>query len=369
MILKNVLTVDPVNGERVATIEIASRKIVSFKETLKEGFDHIVMPGFFDPHTHAAIGIDTMSLDEGKLQKWEHFLYSQGVTSFLPTTVSADHDAIVTAGSFLEQYVKRHETTSVKGVHYEGPFINPSKKGAQNPSYIRDASVEETRSLPLENCKLITMAPEMPGFSDAISFLLKAGVAISAGHTDATYEEMRDAYSLGCKRMTHFPNGMRGLHHREIGCVGAGIALPMSLELIADGIHSAPDFIRLIYSLKGAGKIILITDSMSAAGLDDGNYDLGGLDVEVAKGRATLRDGTLAGSTLLFSDAVRNFRQFTDCTLTELSRVSSYNALQEVGISDRGRVAEGFEADIVVMNRELDVLKTIMSGRVVYDAA
>ncbi|HAA85161.1 MAG TPA: N-acetylglucosamine-6-phosphate deacetylase [Kosmotogaceae bacterium] len=369
MILKNVLTVDPINGERVATIEIDSGRIVSLKESFDVTSDQIVMPGFFDPHTHAAIGIDTMSLNEHKLREWEHFLYSQGVTSFLPTTVSADHEAIVSAGSFLEQYIEQHETTSVKGVHYEGPFINPSRKGAQNPSFIREASVEEIGSLPLKSCRLITMAPELPGFKQAIRFLAKKDVVISAGHTDATYEEMKEAYSLGCKRMTHFPNGMRGLHHREIGCVGAGIALPMSLELIVDGIHSAPDFVKLVYSLKGPEKIILITDSMSAAGLDDGSYDLGGLDVEVRRGRATLRDGTLAGSTLLFSAAVRNFREFTDCTLIELSRVSSYNALSEVGIPDRGRVMEGFVADLVVMNKELEVLKTIMSGRVVYDAA
>ncbi len=369
MVINNVLIVDPIAGERVGTIEVESDRIVSVKHSSRNDYDLVVFPGFFDPHTHGSVGIDTMELDRTRLREWESFLYTQGVTSFLPTTVSASSEALQSAGEFIEDYMRENAFTAVRGIHYEGPYISKRRKGAQNPDYIRCASPDEIDSLPLSICRIITLAPEEEGFEQVADLMVQKGIVVSAGHTDATYDLMKKAFEKGCRRMTHFPNGMRGFHHRELGCLGAGLALSFSLELISDGVHSVSEFVKFLYSVKGAEKVILVTDSMSAAGLEDGKYLLGGLGVLVTDGKATLEDGTLAGSTLLFSEGVRKFRSYTGCSLTELSRMSSFNAVDEIGIPDRGRIVEGYKADLVIMSKELEVLKTILSGQVVYDAA
>ena len=211
---------------------------------------------------------------------------------------------------------------------------------------------------------LITMAPEIEGFLEVLPEIFKHEIIVSIGHTDATYSQIKEAYESGCGRMTHFPNGMNVLHHREIGCVGAGFLLPMKLEMIVDGIHTAPEFVQM----RGSEAIILVTDSLDATGLSDGMYDLGGLKVEVKGSTATLEDGTLAGSTLTMERAANNFHRWTDCSLQELAKVTSYNALQNLGIPNRGRFKEGFVADLVLLNRKLEVEETILAGQSVFKA-
>lgn len=366
MKIENVLLVDPLIGEFTGSIEIADGKIVSVERKDKSEYHEIVMPGFVDTHTHGCNGVDTMRMNEKDLEKWELFLNSQGVTSFLPTTVSAKKEDMLRVSLFIKDYMRNHENSSVRGVHYEGPYINVCKKGAQNPSVIRPSTIEELKEVILDNVLLIAMAPEIEGFEEAFEFLKKMNVKVSICHTDSNYADMKKAFDIGCDRITHFPNALKGLHHREVGGVGAGLLHDFNLEMIVDGVHSVPEFVELIYKLKGAEKLMLITDSIDATCLEDGIYDLGGLRVTVKEGHANLDDGTIAGSTLTFNTAVKNFKVFTGCTFKELARVSSYNALNNVGINNRGRIEAGFTADLVVLDKNLTVKKTIIGGRPVF---
>lgn len=366
MKIENVLLVDPLIGEFTGTIEIAAGKIVSVERKEKSEYHEIVMPGFVDTHTHGCMGVDTMRMDQKDLEKWEEFLNSQGVTSFLPTTVSAKKEDMLRVAKMIKGYMSNHENSSVRGVHYEGPYINISKKGAQNPSAIRSATVEELKDVILDNVLLIAMAPEIEGFQEALKALQEMNVVVSICHTDSSYEEMKKAFEMGCNRITHFPNALKGLHHREIGGVGAGLLHDFNLEMIVDGVHSVPEFVELIYKLKGAEKLMLITDSIDATCLEDGIYDLGGLRVTVKDEHANLDDGTIAGSTLTFNRAVKNFKAFTGCSLKELARVSSYNALNNLGLTNCGRLEAGFDADLVVLDKNLTVKKTIIGGKTVF---
>ncbi|WP_036225919.1 N-acetylglucosamine-6-phosphate deacetylase [Mesoaciditoga lauensis] len=366
MEIKNVLVVDPLKGEFVGDVQYEEGLIKRILPKSSTSYEKILMPGFIDPHTHGCRGIDTMHIDDEKLEKWEHFLYGQGVTSFIPTTVSAREEEMIRVSNMIEEYMYKNSKTSVAGIHYEGPYINVNKKGAQNPDVIREASTREIEEILSPKVKLITMAPEINGFYDVLPALKENGTVVSIGHSDANFEDMKRAFLNGINRITHFPNAIRGLHHRELGGLGAGLYFDFSLEMIVDGVHLSPEFVNLIYRLKGAEKISLITDSISAAALEDGEYELGGLKVNVTNGKVTLSDGTLAGSTLLFNDAVKNFKNFTHCSLRELAMVSSYNTAVALNLEKVGRIEEGYKANFVLLDRELNVVETYLYGERVY---
>ena len=367
MILDSILMVDPLEGEFTGSLEIEDGKISRVSKK-KRSWSFIVIPGFFDPHVHGSFGADTMDLSKKSLEKMEEFFYAQGVTSFLPTTVSCSLEDMLKALDVVEEYMNGRDVTSVLGVHLEGPYISPEKVGAQNPEYVRKPSEKEINAL-LERdvLRLITMAPEIEGFSEYSKTLMNKGVVISMGHSNAKFEHVKKAYDMGVKRITHFPNALRPLHHREIGITGAGLYFDdIVLELICDGVHLSPQMVKLVYKTKGADRIILITDAISAAGLKDGVYELGGLRVFVENGVARLSNGSLAGSTLTFINAVRNFRKFTGASLKELTRVSSYNAILNLSIENLGRIKEGYIADLVVLDRDLNLIATVKRGEVVY---
>jgi len=363
MKLEKVLIVDPIKGEYTGDIEIKGKKI---SEVIKKDFDYkdfnaIIMPGFVDPHTHAQKGIDTMHATKDDFESWAKNNFSYGVTTFFPTTVSASKEQILKVLDNIEDV-----NYSIEGIHLEGPYINKEKKGAQNPQYIRNPSLEELKEIINDKVKLITMAPEVNGFYEAIKYLKEKNIVISLGHTSANFDIFKKAFESGINRITHFSNALTPLHHRNIGGTGSGFYFDFNIEMICDGIHLSPEFVRLVYKIKGAEKIILITDSMAAAGLPDGEYELGGLPVTVKNNEARLSDGTIAGSTLLFNEGVKNFKKFTNCSLQELAKVSSYNALQDLHIYDRGRIEVGYYANLVILDKELNVKETIFEGEKVF---
>ncbi len=366
MKLGDVLIVDPIKGEFVGNIVWEDGSISEVVPSDSEEYVAILMPGFVDPHTHGCCGIDTMHIHDDELEKWERFLYAQGVTSFIPTTVSAKKEEMIRVSNLIEEYIYKNPKTSVWGVHYEGPYLSPEKKGAQNGDAIRHATQREMEEILSPRVRIITMAPEVKGFYDVLPVLKENGTVVSLGHTNATFSEMKQAFLMGVNRITHFPNAIKAMHHRELGGMGAGLFFDFNVEMIVDGVHLSPEFVKLIYTLKGPEKISLITDSISAAALEDGEYELGGLKVNVVEGKARLEDGTLAGSTLLFSDAVRNFKKFTNCSLKELSMVSSYNSARTLGIEKVGRIEEGYKANFVLLDKGLNVLATYMGGELVF---
>ena len=367
MKIENVLIADPVKGEFTGDVLLENGDIKSISPRDLKKYNAILMPGFVDPHTHGCAGIDTMKMNKKKLAKWEEFLYSQGVTTFLPTTVSANEKDMIHVSTLVGEYMKERASTSVYGVHYEGPYINVDKKGAQNPAVIRNSTTKEMENVLFPHVKLITMAPEVGGFYDVLPLLKENGTVVSLGHMNANFVDMKRAFLNGVDRITHFPNAIKPLHHRELGGVGAGLYLDFNVEMIVDGVHLAPEFVDMVYKIKGADKIMLITDSIEAAALEDGKYDLGGLKVTVKDGRATLDNGSLAGSTLLFGQAVKNFKKFTDCSLKELSRVSSYNSSKNLKLENIGRIEEGYKANLVLLNEDLDVVRTYLNGEIVYE--
>ncbi|BBE31671.1 N-acetylglucosamine-6-phosphate deacetylase [Tepiditoga spiralis] len=351
MILKNCLIVDPLDGEY--TGEVLIEKNIIKKITQKTlSYDKILMPGFIDTHTHGYNGIDTMNATKEEFKKWSLLNFKNGVTTFFPTTVTASNKNLLKVLDTVEKI----NDTSIKGVHLEGPFINKEKMGAQNPDYIRIFTNEELNELMRPIVKIMTISPEL---NDISAF---NDVKLSIGHSNGKYEDFKNAFKKGINRITHFPNALRPLHHREIGGMGSGLYFDFNLELICDGYHTSPEFIDMVYKIKGADKLFLITDSISATNLNDGTYTLGDLNVFVKDNKATLKNGTIAGSTLKFIDAVKNFKKFTNCTLQELSKVSSYNAAKDLKLEKIGRIKEEFYANIVVLDKNLNILKTIFNG-------
>ena len=355
MKIEGVLIVDPIDGEYVGNVYIENGKITDVELSDKKA-SFILMPGFIDIHTHGAIGVDFLKSKDWK--KVENFFYSQGATTVFPTSVSSSLDEMK---AFLETADEKRMYA-----HLEGPYISLDKKGAQNPKYIREATLSEVKELLKYNSfKTITLAPEVND-SKIIEELEKKGIRVSLGHSNAKYSETMEAYRAGARRITHFPNALRSLHHREIGITGVGLLEDFYLELISDGVHVSKEMIRLIYKIKGCDRIILITDSISATGLEDGEYELGGLKVFVNDGIARLENGTLAGSTLTFSKALKNFKKFTNCNFKCLSKVSSYNAATHMRLHGKGRISKGFDADLVILDQGLSVIEVYKNGEKIF---
>ncbi|QTA38528.1 N-acetylglucosamine-6-phosphate deacetylase [Thermosipho ferrireducens] len=354
MLFENVLIVDPVDGEFTGSVECENGLITNVKKRSCT-WKYILMPGFADTHTHGLKGIDAMSALPADFERWADFALEDGVTYLFPTTVSSDF-------KMLEKVIKNFSKAncpSLAGLHLEGPFINKEKAGAQNPEYICGFN-HNLPDLVKDYVKIITAAPEISGFRELVKFAKKYNIKISIGHSNATFSEMKLAFEMGIDRITHFPNALRGIHHRELGGTGAGLFFDFKVEMICDGIHTSPDFVKFVYKIKGAENIILVTDSIVATGLNNGKYNLGGLEVTVKDGMAKLKTGTLAGSVLRFLDGVRNFYKYTKCSLKELSKVSSYNALVNLGIKNAGRIKEGFLARFVLLNENLEIVDTVL---------
>ncbi|MGN1400042.1 MAG: N-acetylglucosamine-6-phosphate deacetylase [Bacillus sp. (in: firmicutes)] len=333
-----------------------------------------IIPGFIDVHIHGAGGADTMDGTEAALHTMSTHLPREGTTSFLATTMTQSKQKIVQALKNAASYQKAKNPAGqaeVIGVHLEGPFINPCKKGAQPEQFILEPDIEtfiEWQQAAGGTIKLVTVAPEMPNGTAFIKYLADHGVTASIGHTDSTYKEVKDAVEAGATQVTHLYNGMRGLHHREPGTAGAALLFDqLKVELISDGIHICPEMIQLAIKAKGTDGALLITDAMRAKCLKNGRYELGGQPVNVADGRATLDDGTLAGSILKMIDSVRNMLQFTDLTLEDIITLASVNPAKQAKVYERkGSIASGKDADLVILNKDLEIEETICRGVTAY---
>ncbi|WP_071393328.1 N-acetylglucosamine-6-phosphate deacetylase [Bacillus tuaregi] len=334
-----------------------------------------VMPGFIDVHIHGAGGADAMDATPEALATISSALPKEGTTSFLATTMSTNRDQITAAVQNVAAYMDNQNTAGaeVLGIHLEGPFLNPKRAGAQDPGNIIEPSIELFQKwieAGKHQIKLVTLAPEQEGGCECVQHMASLQVMPSIGHSDAVYAEVEKAVQHGVKHATHLFNGMRGLHHREAGTAGAVLLMDeVKVEMIVDGIHIASEMVKLAYKLKGAEGIVLITDAMRAKGLGAGRYDLGGQEVivDTEKGRATLEDGTLAGSILKYRDAVANMIDYTGCSLDEIVTMASVNPAKQINVFDRkGSLSAGKDADIVVVDDSLEILMTFCRGKMVY---
>ncbi|KQL18103.1 N-acetylglucosamine-6-phosphate deacetylase [Cytobacillus solani] len=379
ILISNVTIVNYDQAEFVGSIFLKDGKIEKVGKDLQvDANEHldgtsgewVVFPGFIDMHIHGSEGFDTMDATEEALRGMARSLVKEGTTGFLATTMTQSIQAIEDALENISYYKSNTDEAELLGIHVEGPFISRRWAGAQPMEHIIEPSIEQFnrwQELSGDRIKQVTIAPEARNGFEFVEACRKMGVLVSIGHSDATGEEVERTAALGARQATHLFNGMRPFHHREPGVVGAVLLEErIKTELIADFLHSHPDALNLAFRLKGASGIILITDAMRAKGLPYGDYDLGGQTVSVTEDGAHLSNGSLAGSVLTLDQAVRNFKKTTNCSLQELVSMTSANAAKQLQLRNKGYIAEGFDADIVILDQALHVQKTICRGSIVY---
>lgn len=328
-----------------------------------------VAPGFIDLHFHGALGRDIMDADADSLQAMSAYCARHGVTTFYPTTWCASTDAL---GAVLDCVRLNSNIISgarIGGVHLEGPYLNTQKRGAQRAEYIHHPDAGEYRSWFADGVvKIVTCAPEVEGCTAFIKYALRHGVRVAIGHSNATYDQVKSAADLGVTQATHIFNGMGGLHHRDPGTAGGVLDDDRLLaQVICDGVHLHPAVVRLILKVKTHSRVALISDSIRGAGLTDGEYAHKEQHLVVKEGVAYNADGRLSGGMLALDQALRNMMAATECGLEQaLAMVTSVPA-DEMGLGGRkGRLAPGYDADLVFLDREFRVSATMIDGEFAY---
>jgi N-acetylglucosamine-6-phosphate deacetylase len=328
----------------------------------------LLIPGFVDQHIHGLLGHDVMDGNYDGLNEIAMNLPKEGTTSFLATTMTETKENIVKALKNISMYAKTNKNigAEIVGIHLEGPFISTIYKGAQRGDAIQDITIElfdEYYKASGNMIKQVTIAPELNNANKLIKHMGSKGIVASIGHSNTTGEEALEAIRNGAKCFTHAYNGMSKLHHRNIGAVGAMYLSDAYSELICDRVHTSDNATKLLYKIKGSNRVILVTDSMRAKLLGDGEYELGGQKVIVKNNEARLTDGVLAGSTLFMNNAVKNMQDVTECGIYELIKMSSTNPAKLHNIYDRkGSIKVGKDADLLVIDKGLQIKNVYCKG-------
>lgn len=329
-----------------------------------------LLPGFIDVHVHGALGHETMDGDVHGLERMAQFYARHGVTSFLATTWTGTTDDTLAALGGVARGVRELDSGArLLGAHMEGPYLNSMHCGAQDVGLIRPADRDEAdRFFDTGVVRLITVAPEVDDNLGFVEECTRRGIAVSAGHTDATYDEMAEAVDRGVRHVTHTFNAMRPLHHREPGVVGAALTMPgLTAEIIADGVHVHPVVVNSVVAARGAEGVVLVTDAMRATGMPAGEYAVGDRWAVLSDGAVRLPDGALAGSVLTMDVGLRNLQRASGRSLAVLWPAASRNAARVAGVADRkGSIAVGMDADLVLVDDEVTVGLTIVEGRVAH---
>ena len=321
---------------------------------------------------HGAVGIEVMDGSPEGLREIAHFYASHGVTAFLPTTWAASPEDILGALRAVAEVIGRVPGgATILGAHLEGPYLNPDRCGAQDVGQIRRVDrAEALEFLGTGLVRLLALAPEFPENLWLIDECVRRNVTVSAAHTLATYEQMQTAVEHGLTHVTHCFNAMSGLGHRQLGTVGAAMALPqLNCELIADNIHVHPAAQKILVDVKGTSHVILVTDAIRGAGLPDGEYRIDNRTVTIQDGAVRLPGGTLAGSILTMEVALKNVVQASSRPLGEAWQMSSLNAARAIGISARkGSLEAGKDADFVLLDEDFKVRMTTAEGEIIFQA-
>jgi N-acetylglucosamine-6-phosphate deacetylase len=345
-----------INGA-VTDIIVEDGKFKAIGKCSEEGIDlkgAEVIPGLVDIHIHGSMNHDTM--DGDGLSEISMYLAKQGVTSFLPTTMTVDIEDIK---SVVNGEIPKTDGAEILGYHLEGPYIADSRRGAQNPKHIRKPDIKEFEQF--ENVKMITVAPEVEG---GMEFIKNCNTVVSLGHSDADYETSLEAIRNGAKCLTHTCNAMTPLHHRFPGLVGAAITGNAYAQVICDGVHIHPSMVLMFYRTFGKERMVLISDAVKAAGMPDGIYDLGGLPIKVVNSLATLLDSdVVAGSTSNLMLGVKNAIKF-GIPKEDAIYMASKAPATLIGVN-KGEIAVGYDADFVVVDGDLNPQMTVVGGRIV----
>jgi len=337
-------------------------------EEIIDGQGRLLVPGYIDIHLHGCGGCDVMDGTPESIKKIAAVLAENGTTSFLPTTVTMSAPVTQKAIENIRDCMKENSGANILGIHLEGPFINKERKGAQNEKYILEPSIENFDAFvkgDYRGIKRVTLAPEVGKGVELIKYLAQKGICVSAGHTCCPADIFNKSIDKGLKLCTHLFNGMNPLHHRDPGVVGSALLNDnVYVEFISDLVHIDKDILKLIVKVKGPDKCILISDSLSAACLGDGNFTLGGQKVIVKNGVARIENGSLAGSIITIKDAVKNMVQKVGVDLCSVLKMAIVNPARIAGVSSfKGYIKEGYDADLNLLNDNLDVVMTMVQGK------
>jgi len=367
------------NAKFITKSSIITDKILLFDDTILGFVDSVdddvsvidakgcyVSAGFIDIHIHGSGGADTMDATPQALDTIADAILPYGTTAYLATTMTMSQQHIIHALENVKNYHPSKLQPNLIGVHMEGPFINPLKAGAQDSHYITQGSMELIDRYS-EIIRMITIAPEVYNNLEFIKKLKDRypHIVLSIGHSDATYDETIESFGCGISHATHMFNAMPPYHHREVGVIGAVFDRDdISCDVIADTIHTHSTTLDMLYRLK-PDSLMLITDAMRAGCMKDGFYDLGGQSVEVANAKATLQDGTLAGSVLKLNQAIANMLRYTKASLIEVISMVTYLPAKKLSLN-KGLLEIGYDADIVIFDDAIDIKMSIISGEIAY---
>ncbi|HEY5560446.1 MAG TPA: N-acetylglucosamine-6-phosphate deacetylase [Clostridiaceae bacterium] len=338
-------------------------------EIIIDGGGRFLSPGFIDIHTHGAAGYDVMEGSYQSLNSVSLTLASHGITSFLPTLVPSTIPLIVKALEGIKKAMGKTLGANILGANFESPFVNIAMAGALDINYLLPPTIDNIKNIIDDYASIITsmtIAPELEGAMELIAYLTKIGIKASLGHTNANYNEAILGIEKGISHSTHLYNAMKGLHHREPGTVGAIFDTHISCELICDGIHVSYPSIRIALKQKTTDEIILISDSMMATCMGEGEYSLGGLKVYVKNGSARLENGTLAGSLLTLDKSISNLLLNTSLKLPELIKMATYNPAIFCGVANKkGLIKEGYDGDLILFDEAINIHKVIIGGNII----
>lgn len=332
-----------------------------------------VAPGLVDTHIHGFDGVDVMDNDAAGLRKMSEGLLRTGVTSFLATTLTADHQLLTEVAQTISEVMGTEQGAKIRGIFFEGPYFTEEHKGAQNPKYLSAPSIEEFhqwQTAAKGAIKKIAVAPEYDNAADFARQLTAEGVAVAMGHSSATYEEAQRMAESGASIFVHTFNGMRGFTHREPGLAGAALTMNnMYRELICDGHHVHPKACDLLMKAAGHDHVAMITDCMRAGGMPEGHYMLGELPVTVKDGTARLEAGNLAGSILQLKDGIHNVVDWEIATPAQAIMMASFVPAMSCHLDQVcGQLTAGYEADFIILTPQMELVATYLDGECRYKA-
>ena len=339
-------------------------------DEIVDGKGLYLSPGFIDIHNHGNSGYDFMDATPEALDSIGKYHLNNGVTSYLGTVLTQSYENISKAIRNIANYENKNDSSEILGIHLEGPFFAQSKKGAQPEKYIRNPDmlfIKELIEISGDRLKMVSLAPEIDGAHEMIKFLRKKGIIVAMAHSNATYEDAITGINQGATVATHLYNGMRGFSHREPGIVGASLTDDrVYCEIIYDRIHLHDAAVNLALKAKGSDKIVLVSDAMRAAGLSDGEFELGGQKVMVEDGEVSLKDGSLAGSTLNLHKSVQNMVNYLNVPLYEAVKMASLSPAKALGIEERkGSIEVGKDADMILFDHNLKLTHIIKGGNII----
>lgn len=376
-LIKNVRIITPydildgfgvaVENEKIIDILNEEEIMLHKFENVIDGQGNYLSPGFVDIHNHGNVGFDVMDSTEKSLDKMGEYHISNGVTSYLGTVITSSYEDITKAINNISNYYNKGDRANIIGIHLEGPFFNVIRKGAQPEEHIKIPNMEDiTRIMEIseDRLKMVSLAPELEGAMDIIRFLSENNVPVAMAHSNASYEETKKGIENGITIATHLYNGMREFNHREPGIIGASLTDDrVFCELIYDRYHVHDIAVKIALKMKGYDRIILVSDAMMAAGLEDGEYLLGGQKVFVESGKTRLESGGIAGSTLNLKNAVYNLIRYLDVPLKEAVKMASLNPARAIHMDrEIGSIEIGKRADLIIFDKDINIKNVFIGG-------